>query len=90
MYTRTHAYECVCVCVDVSDDVAFITCLHHEDHRVESYHHHDEVLKRSGHHQPPDTVLQRVTVLWHVATERLRVDRKVDALFLKQEIHQPS
>ena len=58
------------------------TYLHHEDDGVERDERHDEVLERIRDDDAPDAVLHRIFVVGHVATQRARVDGKVDALFL--------
>lgn len=67
------------------------TNLHHENNGVEGNHDHDEPLERSGHDELPDSILDRVLVLRHVATRRPRIDGEVDTLFLyAPEITRPS
>lgn len=53
--------------------------LHHEDHRVESDHDKHRVLKRWRRHKVPQSVLEGLSVLGHVAGHRLGADGEVDA-----------
>ena len=57
--------------------------LHHKDESVERNHGHDEVVERLRNDQLPDAVLERKSVLGHVATRRSRINRKVNALLLQ-------
>ena len=61
--------------------------LHHEDDGVEGDEGEDEVFERVRHNHTPDAVPHRVLVLRHVPTQRLRINRKVDALFLNTKNH---
>lgn len=58
--------------------------LHHEDHSVERDHDQDGVLERWRHDEVPQSVLERLAVLGHVARKRLSTDSKVDAGSLNQ------
>lgn len=53
--------------------------LHHEDHRVERDHDEHRVLERGRGHKVPQSVLEGLSVLRHVAGHRLGADGEVDA-----------
>ena len=53
--------------------------LHHEDHGVQSDHDEHRVLERGRRHKVPQSVLEGLSVLGHVAGHRLGADGKVDA-----------
>lgn len=57
--------------------------LHHQNNGVESYHGQDGVLKRGRHHKMPQSVLECVSVLGHVTSQRLGADGEVYACPLK-------
>lgn len=69
----------------LQDEVAEYQCiyLHHEDHGVKRDHDQDCVLKRRRDDKVPQSVLERLSVLGHVARERLCTDSEVDAGSLK-------
>lgn len=54
------------------------THLHHEDYGVESDHGQHCVLERRGHNKVPQSVLEGLTVLGHVAGKRFGTDGKVN------------
>lgn len=58
--------------------------LHHQHNSVECNHGQDSVLKGRRHHKMPQTVLERVPILWHVSGQGLGADGKVYACPLKQ------
>jgi len=62
--------------------IFIIDYLHHKCDRIECDHRKYEIFKRRRYNERPDTILERVLALGHVATRWTRVDRKVYALFL--------
>lgn len=53
--------------------------LHHEDHSVQCNHDEHRVLKRGRRHEMPQSVLEGLSVLGHVARHWLGADGKVNA-----------
>ena len=58
------------------------TYLHHEQNGVQDDQGHDDVLKASADNQFPDTIFERVFVLWHISLTGPSCDGEVDAAFL--------
>lgn len=60
--------------------------LHHQYNSVEGDHGQDGVLKRGWHHKMPNSVLEGVPVLGHVARKGFGTDGEVYARSLKYKI----
>ena len=67
----------------VEQYTADLAYLHHEEDGVEDDEGHDEVLEGGGYDHSPQLVLEAVSLTRHVALQRLRIDREVNAGLLK-------
>ena len=62
-----------------------LTYLHHQHHRVEGDHGHNEVLKGWRDHERPRLILERLLVLGLVSCQGFGADGKVNASPLQAE-----